>query len=108
MNILLVEDESGIANFIQQGLEENGFRVKVTDEGIEGLELALTGKYELLLLDWMLPGINGIEICKQFREKFSNIPIIFLTAKDTVEDTIVGLQAGLTIILKNPFTLKSY
>ncbi|MGA8854569.1 MAG: response regulator transcription factor [Christiangramia sp.] len=106
MKILLVEDESGIANFVQQGLEENGYPVKVAEDGIKGLELALTGEYELLLLDWMLPGISGIEICSEFRKKYSHIPIIFLTAKDTVEETIIGLQSGANDYIKKPFHFK--
>ena len=106
MKLLLVEDESGIANFVQQGLEENGFTVEVAEEGLKGLELALTGDYELLLLDWMLPGISGIEICSEFRKKFRNVPVIFLTAKDTVEETILGLQTGANDYIKKPFHFK--
>jgi len=106
MKILLVEDEPGIADFVQQGLEEKGFRLDVAEEGIKGLELALTGEYKLLLLDWMLPGLSGIEICTQFREKFKNTPIIFLTAKDTVDETIFGLQAGANDYIKKPFHFK--
>ncbi len=106
MKILLVEDEPGIADFVQQGLEEKGFRLDVAEEGVKGLELALTGEYKLLLLDWMLPGITGIEICTQFREKFKNTPIIFLTAKDTVDETIIGLQAGANDYIKKPFHFK--
>ena len=106
MKILLVEDESGIANFIQQGLEENDFSVQVADNGILGLELALSGEFELLLLDWMLPGMSGIEICTRFREKYRNVPVIFLTAKDTVEETITGLQSGANDYIKKPFHFK--
>jgi DNA-binding response OmpR family regulator len=106
MKILLVEDEPGNADFVQQGLEEKGFRLDVAEEGIKGLELALTGEYKLLLLDWMLPGLSGIEICTQFREKFKNTPIIFLTAKDTVDETIFGLQAGANDYIKKPFHFK--
>lgn len=106
MKILLVEDEPGIADFVQQGLEEKGFRLDVAEEGVKGLELALTGEYKLLLLDWMLPGISGIEICTRFREKFKNTPIIFLTAKDTVDETIIGLQAGANDYIKKPFHFK--
>src|SRR5690606_9980828 len=94
MRILLVEDEPGIANFIKLGLEEEAFVVDIVEEGIQGLQTALTGGYDLLLLDWMLPGISGIDICRQFRTKNPDTPIIFLTAKDTVQDTVHGLQSG--------------
>lgn len=103
MKILIVEDEIGISNFLKQGLEEESYDVDVTDNGKEGLKLALTGAYNLLLLDWMLPGLSGIEICKQFRTKFAETPIIFLTAKDTVDETIFGLQSGGNDYIKKPF-----
>lgn len=103
MHILVVEDEPGIANFIKQGLEEENYTVDVEDNGTKGLQKALSGNYDLLLLDWMLPGVSGIEICRQFRKKFPDIPVIFLTAKDTVEETIFGLQAGANDYLKKPF-----
>lgn len=103
MRILIVEDEPGIANFLKQGLEEEAFAVDVAEEGYNGLQLALTGEYDLLLLDWMLPGISGIEICRKFREKFPLTPVIFLTAKDTVQETIFGLQAGANDYIKKPF-----
>ena len=103
MKILVVEDEPGIANFLKQGLEEEGYVVDVAEEGESGLKWALTGDYDLLLLDWLLPGISGIEICRQFRKKYTLTPIIFLTAKDTVQETIFGLQAGANDYLKKPF-----
>ena len=103
MKILVVEDEIGIANFIKQGLEEESFSVVVANDGKTGLTLALSGEYDLLLLDWMLPEMSGIEICKHFRKEFTETPIIFLTAKDTVEDTIFGLQAGGNDYIKKPF-----
>jgi len=67
------------------------------------LSLALTGNYDLLLLDWMLPGLSGIEVCEQFRTKFKKTPVIFLTAKDTISETITGLQAGANDYIKKPF-----
>lgn len=104
MRILLVEDEPGIAQFIKQGLEEEAYVVDVAENGILGLQYALSGDYDLLLLDWMLPGNSGLEICRQFRKKFKDIPILFLTAKDTVQETILGLQAGANDYLKKPFS----
>lgn len=103
MRILVVEDEPGIANFIKRGLEEESFAVDVCDEGKSGLQFALSGEYDLLLLDWMLPGISGVEICRQFRKEFKDVPVIFLTAKDTVEETVFGLQAGANDYIKKPF-----
>ena len=103
MNILVIEDELGIANFIQQGLEEEGYLVEVADNGTKGLELALSKRYDLLLVDWMLPGITGIDICKKLRATKKDTPLIFLTAKDTVSDTVQGLQAGANDYIKKPF-----
>ena len=103
MRILVVEDEEGIAAFLKQGLEEEAFVVDVANEGEKGLELALKGEYDLLLLDWMLPGLSGVEICQLFRKQFTTTPIIFLTAKDTLDETILGLQSGANDYVKKPF-----
>lgn len=103
MRILIVEDENGISAFLKQGLEEESFAVDVADEGKAGLNLALSGEYDLLLLDWMLPGLSGIEICRQFRKGFPDTPVIFLTAKDTLDETVFGLQSGANDYIKKPF-----
>lgn len=103
MRILIVEDEIGIANFLKQGLEEEAYAVDVALDGKTGLEYALSGDHDLLLLDWMLPGLSGIEICRQFRKDNATTPIIFLTAKDTVDETVFGLQAGANDYIKKPF-----
>jgi len=103
MRVLVVEDEPGISAFLKQGLEEESFDVDIADNGNKGLSLALSGDYDLLLLDWMIPGLSGIELCRQFREKFPTVPVIFLTAKDTVEETVTGLQAGANDYIKKPF-----
>jgi two-component system copper resistance phosphate regulon response regulator CusR len=103
MRILIVEDEPGIYNFLKQGLEEESFSVDIAAEGNKGLQLALSGDYDLLLLDWMVPGISGIEVCRQFRKEFKDTPVIFLTAKDTVDETIFGLQSGANDYIKKPF-----
>lgn len=103
MRILVVEDEPGIANFIRQGLEEEAYAVDIAEEGNTGLKMALSGDYDILLLDWMLPGMSGVEICRNFRKQFSETPVIFLTAKDTVQDVIFGLQAGANDYIKKPF-----
>ncbi|TLV02492.1 response regulator [Dyadobacter luticola] len=94
MRILIIEDEKGILNFLKQGLEEESYAVDTASEGISGLQMALTGDYDLLLVDWMLPGKSGIEVCREFRKQDRKTPLIFLTARDTVQDTIFGLQSG--------------
>jgi DNA-binding response OmpR family regulator len=106
MRILIVEDEPGISNFLKQGLEEESYAVDIAEEGKRGLQLALSGDYDLLLLDWMVPGLSGIEICRQFRTAFKETPIIFLTAKDTVDETIFGLQSGANDYIKKPFNFE--
>lgn len=108
MRILIVEDESAISGFLKEGLEEEGFAVDVADNGRKGLELALdfVNEYDVMLLDWMLPGISGIEICKYVRKVNQQVPIIFLTAKDTVDDTVFGLETGANDYLKKPFAFE--
>jgi DNA-binding response OmpR family regulator len=103
MRILIVEDEEGIAAFLKQGLEEESYAVDVANDGKTGLELALSEDYDLLLLDWMLPGLSGIEICRQYRKENPITPILFLTAKDTVDETVFGLQSGANDYIKKPF-----
>ena len=103
MKLLLVEDEIGIMQFLQQGLEEEGYEITTANNGKTGLELALNNKFDLILLDWMLPQMTGYEICTSFREKNTTTPIIFLTAKDTVQETIEGLKAGANDYIKKPF-----
>jgi DNA-binding response OmpR family regulator len=104
MKILIVEDELGIANFLKQGLEEEGYVILVANDGKTGLELALSQKINLILLDWILPKMTGIEVCKAIRKTDTITPIIFLTAKDTVQETIEGLKAGANDYIKKPFS----
>ena len=108
MRILLVEDETAISGFIKDGLQEEGFAVDVADTGRKGLDMALTNldEYDIFLLDWMLPGVSGIEICRNIRKENKTVPIIFLTAKDTVDDTVFGLEAGANDYLKKPFAFE--
>ncbi len=103
MRILLIEDEPGISGFLKEGLEEEGFAVDVSDNGIKGFELAQTNDYDLMLFDWMVPGMSGIEICRQLRKNGLLTPIIFLTAKDTVDEVIFGLETGANDYIKKPF-----
>ncbi len=108
MRILIVEDESAISGFLKEGLEEEGFAVDVADNGRKGLELALDyiDEYDVMLLDWMLPGVSGIEICRSVRKVNQVVPIIFLTAKNTVDDTVFGLETGANDYLKKPFAFE--
>lgn len=106
MKILIVEDEVGISNFLKQGLEEEGYEISLAFNGLEGLELATNNQFDLILLDWMLPKLPGIEVCKGIREKNKTIPILFLTAKDTVQETIEGLKAGANDYIKKPFSFE--
>ena len=106
MKILIIEDEKGIINFLKQGLEEEGFTVSYALDGIEGLEKVFEENPNLILLDWMLPKLQGIEVCKEIRKKNNTTPILFLTAKDTIQDTIEGLKAGANDYIKKPFSFE--
>ena len=108
MRILLAEDESAIAGFIKEGLEEEGFAVDVASNGRQALTMAMDfiDEYDIYLLDWMLPGVSGIEICRSIRKENKNVPIIFLTAKDTVDDTVFALESGANDYLKKPFAFE--
>jgi DNA-binding response OmpR family regulator len=104
MHILIVEDEAGIVQFLQQGLEEEGYEISTASDGLQAIEIIQKDKFDLILLDWMLPKITGLEVCKSIRIKDKFTPIIFLTAKDTIQDTIEGLKAGANDYIKKPFS----
>ena len=104
MHILIVEDELGIIQFLKQGLEEEGYLVTTAEDGLKGFELSQKKHFDLILLDWMLPKITGIDLCRAIRIKDKTTPIIFLTAKDTVQETIEGLKAGANDYIKKPFS----
>lgn len=108
MRILIVEDEPSISNFIKDGLEEEGFAVDVANNGKKGLQLALDNvdEYDVILLDWMLPGMSGIEICRNIRFENKLVPIVFLTAKDTVDDVVFGLETGANDYIRKPFSFE--
>ena len=106
MKILIVEDQTGISEFLKQGLEEEGYQVTIAGDGHEGLRLAKSGQFNLILLDWMLPKMNGLTVCMKLRETDKATPIIFLTAKDTIQETITGLQAGGNDYIKKPFSFE--
>lgn len=106
MHILIVEDELGIVQFLQQGLQEEGYQITTANDGSKGFELVQNQKFDLILLDWMLPKINGLDLCKAIRIKDKKTPIIFLTSKDTVQETIEGLKAGANDYIKKPFSFE--
>lgn len=106
MHILIIEDEIGIINFLKQGLEEEGYMISYATNGEEGLEKALNASIDLILLDWMMPKMTGLAVCKAIRLKNETIPILFLTAKDTVQETIEGLKAGANDYIKKPFSFE--
>ncbi len=103
MRILIVEDEKKVAAFIKKGLEEETYAVDVAYDGEEGLFLASESQFDLVILDLMLPKINGLEVLTKLREKKVVTPIILLTAKDSVEDKVTGLNKGADDYLTKPF-----
>ncbi|SEA54074.1 DNA-binding response regulator, OmpR family, contains REC and winged-helix (wHTH) domain [Flavobacterium gillisiae] len=106
MHILIVEDEAGIVQFLQQGLEEEGYQITSASDGLQGFELIQKQQFDLILLDWMLPKMSGLDLCKAIRKKDTSTPILFLTAKDTVQETIEGIKAGANDYIKKPFSFE--
>jgi len=103
-HILIVEDEEGILQFLKQGLEEENYKISAVNNGLDGYNLFQKEKFDLVLLDWMLPKMTGMEVCQKIRETDSKTPIIFLTAKDTVQETVEGLKTGANDYIKKPFS----
>jgi len=103
MRILLVEDDKKAARVLKKGLEEEGFVVDTASSGDEGEYLASISDYDLILLDWLLPGKAGIELCRDLRARGLSIPILMLTAKDAIADRIAGLNTGADDYLTKPF-----
>lgn len=103
--ILIIEDEENIASFVRMELEYEGYKVDVCDDGVKGFEKALENDYDLILLDLMLPKLNGLEICRRLR-KVKNTPIIMLTARDSVMDKVSGLQIGADDYVSKPFAIE--
>lgn len=103
MRVLLVEDEPGIADFIRQGLAEASYAVDVARDGLEGLDYAVSVAYDVLILDIMLPKLNGLDLIKELRRRGDRTPTLMLTARDTVDDRVQGLDAGADDYLVKPF-----
>ena len=105
MRILVIEDESKVASLVRRALEEEGHSVQVALNGEEGLDLALTTQPDLIILDWLLPGQDGLTICQAIRASGSHTPILMLTARDAVEHRVAGLDSGADDYLTKPFAL---
>jgi len=103
MNILLVEDDKGVVHFIEKGLNENNFTVTCAYDGKAGLALALKETFDLIILDVMMPLLNGVEVCAKIRVHNANVPILMLTALGSTDDKITGLDAGADDYLVKPF-----
>lgn len=101
--ILVVEDEAHVVSFIKKGLTEEGYEVSVAFDGKSGLQLALNNAFDLIILDIMLPEMNGLEVCKAIRIENTSVPILFLTALGTSENIVLGLENGADDYLVKPF-----
>lgn len=106
MRILVVEDERKIANALKRGLQQESFAVDVSLTGDDGLAMALDEPYDLIVLDRMLPGVDGLTICQKLREAKKDMPIIMLTAKDAIGDRVAGLNSGADDYLIKPFAFE--
>jgi len=103
MKILIVEDEPKVVDFLKKGLEEKGYEAEVAYDGQMGEKLALRNVYDIILIDVVLPYINGYDLCKRIREKNQQVPILMLTALGTTDDKIAGFDAGADDYLVKPF-----
>lgn len=106
MRILLVDDEIEMAEAVARVLMREGYTVERAHEGVAGQSMALTQGFDLFILDWMLPGVTGLEICRSLRLAGKMTPVLFLTAKDTLDDRVNGLDAGADDYLVKPFELR--
>ena len=104
-NVLIVEDEENMVSFIKMELEYEGYNVDVANDGRRAVSLVLEKDYDVILLDLMLPGINGIEVCRRIRKE-KETPIIMLTARDSVMDKVTGLKSGADDYLAKPFAIE--
>jgi DNA-binding response OmpR family regulator len=105
-HILLVEDEVKLARFVELELSYEGYQVSVAHDGLAGLTLAREKNPDLVILDWLLPGLPGLEVCRRLRSTGNKVPIILLTAKDEVSDRVAGLDAGADDYVVKPFSVE--
>lgn len=106
MHILVIEDEQRVAEMIRKGLEEQGFRITLAYDGEMGKKLALNSSFDLIIMDIILPKINGLDLCKQIRNVLPDCPIIMLTALGTTDDKVEGFDAGANDYLVKPFDFR--
>ena len=106
MNLLVVEDDARVADFLCRGLRAEGYQVNRAKNGAEGLTLARGAEVKLLLLDVMMPGMSGLEVCQQLRAQGNRVPILMLTAMDTLDDKVTGLRCGADDYLVKPFAFE--
>ena len=106
MRILVVEDEPKVASFIKKGLQEESYAVDVAQDGEEGLAFIEMNVYDAVVLDLMLPKMNGIEVMREVRSRKINVPVLMLTARDSLEDKVMGLDAGADDYLTKPFAFQ--
>jgi two-component system, OmpR family, manganese sensing response regulator len=106
IKILLVDDEAALTEPLSRLLTREGYIVDIAIDGRVGNKLATAGHYDLLILDWMLPHLTGLQICQQLRDRGDLTPVLFLTAKDTLDDRVIGLDAGADDYLVKPFELR--
>jgi len=106
MKILIVEDEPKVASFIKKGLEENNYDAEIAYDGLSAEKLVQQNRYDLFILDIIIPGINGLDLCKKLKKLNSNIPVLMLTALSTTDDKINGFEAGANDYLLKPFEFR--
>ncbi|MCK9453921.1 response regulator transcription factor [Sulfurimonas sp.] len=106
MRVLVVEDDEKIASFIKKGLQEESYSVDVTENGYEAIYMIETNSYDIVLLDLMIQGLGGIDVCKNIRAKSITVPIIMLTAKDELKEKVKGLDSGANDYLTKPFAFE--
>jgi heavy metal response regulator len=106
MRILVVEDEHKISAYVKRGLEEAGYAVDAVFSGLEALDWAEAAPYDLIILDIMLPKMDGLSVCEELRKRGNRVPILMLTARDAIDDRVAGLDAGADDYLVKPFALK--
>lgn len=103
MHLLIIEDQAGLLEMMKLGLNENGFQVSVANNGMDGLKMLLNNEYSVAIVDLLLPGMHGLDICRKVRATGSLVPIIIVSALDAVEDRIAGLEVGADDYLPKPF-----
>ncbi|WP_071516082.1 two-component system response regulator RppA [Geitlerinema sp. PCC 9228] len=106
MRILLVDDEVELTDPLYRVLTKEGYDVDVAYDGTTGVEMAAQGSYDLFILDWLMPGKSGLQLCQELRERGDTTPVLFLTAKDTLDDRVAGLDAGADDYIVKPFELR--